>query len=207
MICNERWENSATVRVNGIRGASLDRAIRLEQPFALTNFDAHNAFLFWRSEFIRRRPLTQKSETIRDGPRFLPDAQCVIAIRANFRRQPLITNDGIAVPFDQSALGHERHELWVIQEVIDHCTNGCGGCVNRADSFKLLERRTRTRAAVDRDIVFPNGGQFPAQVARVHRSEDSWTASEKDRRQTEKSSLAHRAMIHAPSTSAIDTGC
>ncbi len=69
------------------------RAIGLEQPFALAKFYAHYAFLFWRSEFIRRRPMTHKNETIRRAPRFLPDPQRVIAVRANFRRESLISDD------------------------------------------------------------------------------------------------------------------
>src|SRR5947207_13783453 len=99
------------------------------------------------------------------------------------------------------------HDILIMLELIDdRRVIGCRR-VNRDDSHGLLKRRTRTRAAVDRDIVFPNGSQCPALVARIQRSEDSWTASEKDRRQTEKSSLAHRAMIHASSASAIDSGC
>src|SRR5262249_26345359 len=90
-----------------------------------------------------------------------------------------------------------------ILEVIDHRTNGVGGRVNRAYSFKLLERRTLARAAVDREIVFPTAGQFPPLLTRVHRSEHRGGTGQKDRHQTAKNSLVHRAMIHDSSPSAI----
>src|ERR1700730_15593252 len=86
-ICEERWDKATGVGVYGIGGASLGYALGLKQPFALANFYPHYAFPFWRSEFIRRRPMAHKNETIRRAPRFLPDAQCVIAIRTNFWRQ------------------------------------------------------------------------------------------------------------------------
>src|SRR5438270_10662814 len=153
MICDERWKGAAAVSVNVISGASLGYAIRLKQPFALANFYPHYAFRFRRAEVVRRRPLIHKDPAFRGRPRLLPDAQCVITISANFWREPLVSDDGISIPFDQSGLSHERHKLWIILEVIDHCTNGVGGSVDRADGLKLLERRTRTRTAVDRDIV------------------------------------------------------
>ena len=152
-----------------------------------------------------------KTQAISGGPRLLPDAQCVIAVCANFWREPLITNDRIAVSSDQSALGRVRHELWIILEVVDHCTDGVSGRVNRADSFKLLERRTRTRAAVDRDIVFSNGDSFQPLVAANGPSAANSRLvqpARKMRHQTVKNSLVHRAMIHrllAPAPS--DTGC
>ena len=93
MIRDEGWDKATSVGVNGIGGASLGYALGLKQPFALTKFYAHYVFLFCRSEFIRRRPMTHKNETIRGAPRFLPDPQRVIAIRANFWRESLISND------------------------------------------------------------------------------------------------------------------
>ena len=83
MIRDEGWDKATSIGVNGIGGASLGYALRLKQPFALAKFYAHYVFLFWRSEFIRRRPMTHENQTIRCAPRFLPDPQRVIAVRAN----------------------------------------------------------------------------------------------------------------------------
>ena len=93
MIRDEGWDKATSVGVNGIGGASLRYALWLKQPVALAKFYAHDAFLFWRSESVRRRPMTHKNETIRHAPRFLPDPQRVIAVRANLWREPLISND------------------------------------------------------------------------------------------------------------------
>src|SRR5206468_5435861 len=92
-ICDQGWDKATSVSVYRIGGASLGYALRLKQPFALANFYPHYAFRFWRSEFVRRRPMTHKNEPIRRAPRFLPDPQRVIAIRANFWRVLLIVND------------------------------------------------------------------------------------------------------------------
>jgi hypothetical protein len=93
MIRDEGRDIATSVGVNGICGASLGYALGLKQPFALAKFYAHYAFLFWRSEFIRRRPMTHKHQAIRRAPRFFPDPQRVIAVRANLWREPLISND------------------------------------------------------------------------------------------------------------------
>ncbi len=63
MIRDEGWDEATSVGVNGIGGAS-GYALWLKQPVALAKFYAHYAFVFWRSEFIRRRPTTHKNETM-----------------------------------------------------------------------------------------------------------------------------------------------
>src|SRR4029077_16789283 len=93
LIWDKGWDIATSVGVNGIGGAGLGYALGLKQPFALAKFYAHYALLFWRSEFIRGRPVTHKNETIRRVPRFLPDPQRVIALSANFWRESLISND------------------------------------------------------------------------------------------------------------------
>src|SRR4029077_17138572 len=93
LIRDKGWDIATRVGVNSIGGASLGHALGLKQPFAFANFYAHYALLFWRSEFIRRRPMTHKNQTIRRAPRFLHNPNRPIAIRANFRREPLISNN------------------------------------------------------------------------------------------------------------------
>ena len=59
--------------------------------------------------------------------------------------------------------------------------------------FELLERRTRTQAAVDRDVFF-SSRQFPviARVRGLFSSESGWATSEKDGHQPVENSLVHR---------------
>src|SRR5215469_568398 len=92
-ISDECRNHSARVGVNRVSRARFDCAIWFEQPFAVANFYAHYAFLLWRSELICRCPVTRKDETIRAEPRLAPDTQYVLAVRAKFRREPLVTND------------------------------------------------------------------------------------------------------------------
>ena len=55
-IGDEGRNEAAGVGINGIGGPGFVCAIRLEQSPAVAHFDPDNAFLFRRTEFIRRRP-------------------------------------------------------------------------------------------------------------------------------------------------------
>src|SRR6202011_2787476 len=79
-IGDERRNEAAGIGINGIGGPGFVCAIRLQQPPAVAHFYPDNAFLFRRTEFIRRRPLTEIDQTTRGRPRFIPDAQRVIAV-------------------------------------------------------------------------------------------------------------------------------
>jgi hypothetical protein len=78
-------------------------------------------------------------------------------------------------------------------EIIDDRADAIGGCVNRSDSFELLERRTWTRAAVDRNVFFLSG-QLPVIVRAngLFSSENGWATSEKNGHQTVENPLVHR---------------
>src|SRR5438876_4488544 len=87
-VGDEGWDHSARVGENGVSCACVDLAIRFEQPSTIANFYSDNAFLFSRAQFISRLPSTEICKSVWTRPRLLPDTQSVIAVLANFWRQP-----------------------------------------------------------------------------------------------------------------------
>ena len=152
-IDDERWNRAASIGVNGIGRARFIRTIGLEQPAPVACLQAHDAlFLRW-AELIRRRPSVQIDQAVSGGPRLLPDAQCVIAIFANFGREPLVTDDRISFAFDQPAFDRVGHEARIIFEVVDDGVNGATRRVDAANSLEFLERRASAHAAVNCYVI------------------------------------------------------
>src|SRR6266516_460964 len=152
-IDDERWNRAASIGVNGIGRARLVRTVGLEQPAPVACLQAHDTlFLRW-AELIRRRPSVLIDQAISGGPRLLPNAQCVIAIFANFRREPLGSDDRLGLASDQRAFDRVGHEAWIIFEVVDDGVNGATRRVDAADSLKFLERRASAHAAVNCYVI------------------------------------------------------
>ncbi len=138
-IDDESWNRAASIGVNGIGRARFIRTIGLEQPAPVACLHAHDALFLRRTKLIRRRPSIQIDEAVNSGPRLLPDAQCVIAIFANFRREALVTDDRIGFAFDQPAFDRVGHEARIIFEVVDDGVNGATRRVDAADSLNVID--------------------------------------------------------------------
>src|SRR4029450_11427603 len=93
VVRDKRRDKSACVRVNGVGCACFGRAIGLEQPCAIANLYSDNPFLFSGSQIVGRFPLIEISKSVWTGPRLFPNAQSIIAVLSNLRRQPLISNN------------------------------------------------------------------------------------------------------------------
>src|ERR1043166_9288271 len=107
LVGEESRNQSATVCVNRVGGVGFVRGLGFEEPRAIAYFYSNNTGLLRRTELVCRAPLVEKNNSIRFRPLFVPNPQGVNAVGDNFRRKPLITNNRITFPFDQSTFRGE----------------------------------------------------------------------------------------------------
>src|SRR4029453_3058693 len=93
VVSEKSRDKSACVRVNGVCGACFDGSIGLEQPSAIANLYADNPLLFSGSQLVGRFPLIEIRKSVWTVPRLFPNAQRIIAVLSNLRRQSLISNN------------------------------------------------------------------------------------------------------------------
>src|SRR5436189_6198395 len=92
-VGDEGRDHPAGVGIDGVSCTRFDFAVRFEQPTTIANFYSDNASFFGRSQFISRLPSTEIRNSVWSRPRLFPYTQSVIAVLANFWRQPLVSHD------------------------------------------------------------------------------------------------------------------
>src|ERR1700730_4795460 len=99
-VGDERRQLAAAVGINGIGSASFVCTRRFEQPSALAQFHSQYARLLRRTKLIRGLPTILINQAAAFGrPRFLANAQSIIAVAHDLWRKALISDHRVAFPF------------------------------------------------------------------------------------------------------------
>jgi len=137
-IGEESRADDPAVGKNGIGRARFTLSSRLKQPGTLTYFYPKNAGLRSWSMFVGRFPAIEIGQSIFNRPRFFLDPKRVIPIADDLWRDPLISENGIAVSLDDAALCRVGHETRISLDVIDDLMNCLGRYIDFAYGLELL---------------------------------------------------------------------